>query len=330
MPLLRIDAAAAAEQIERGIRRIVVSELRRRGAVIGLSGGIDSSVTAALCVRALGARRVLGVLMPERESASESLTLGKLIAEWLGIEAVVENIGPILEAAGSYRRRDAALQALIPEYVPGCGLKLVLPGVITEGRLPVYFVVVKLPSGELLRCRPTAKILNEILAASSFKQRTRKMIEYYHADRLRYAVAGTPNRLEYDQGFFVKNGDGAADLKPIAHLYKSQVYQLARYLRLPEVLQQREPTTDTFSLRQSQEEFYFTLPLEQFDLCLYGKNQGMDPAQIAEVAGMPVEQVARAYSQIELRRRATQYLHTAPMLIEPVDLTVTTPNSDSQ
>jgi NAD+ synthase len=153
----------------------------------------------------------------------------------------------------------------------------------------------------------------------NFKQRTRKMMEYYYADLLNYAVAGTPNRLEYDQGFFVKNGDGAADLKPIAHLYKSQVYQLAAHLGVPEEIQKRTPTTDTYPLEQSQEEFYFTLSLEKMDFCLYGKNHGISPASLAPVLGMEEAQVERVYALIESRRRAGRYVHAAPMLVEPLD-----------
>jgi NAD+ synthase len=150
------------------------------------------------------------------------------------------------------------------------------------------------------------------------KQRTRKQIEYYHADRLNYAVAGTPNRLEYDQGFFVKNGDGAADIKPIAHLYKSQVYQLAEHLGVPEEIRRRPPTTDTWSLAQTQDEFYFSLPYALMDLCLYGMSNGVSAAQVAHAAGLTLEQVEAVWRDIESKRRTTRYLHEAPLLVEPV------------
>jgi NAD+ synthase len=132
-------------------------------------------------------------------------------------------------------------------------------------------------------------------------------------------VAGTPNRLEYDQGFFVKGGDGAADLKPIAHLYKSQVYQLAAYLGVPEEIQRRVPTTDTYSLQQSQEEFYFSLPLDKMDLCLYGKNTGIPTSDLAPALGIEEKQVERLYELIDSKRKATRYLHLSPALVQPVD-----------
>jgi NAD+ synthase len=150
------------------------------------------------------------------------------------------------------------------------------------------------------------------------KQRARKFLEYYHADRLNYVVAGTPNRLEYDQGFFVKNGDGAADIKPIAHLYKSQVYQLAAYLGMPEEVLRRTPTTDTYSLPQTQEEFYFALPYEQMDLCLYAKNHDIPPADVASAVGLTADQVEWVYQDINRKRAVANYLASPPLLIESI------------
>jgi len=184
----------------------------------------------------------------------------------------------------------------------------------------IFHLVVESPGGDRRKVRLSRDAYLGIVAAMNFKQRTRKMMEYYHADRLMYAVVGTPNRLEYDQGFFVKGGDGAADLKPIAHLYKSQVYQLAEHLGIPEEIRRRPPTTDTYSLAQSQEEFYFALPYRQMDLCLYGREHGLPPEAVAEGARLTPEQVKRVYLDIESKRRATRYLHLPPLLVEDGEL----------
>jgi NAD+ synthase len=144
------------------------------------------------------------------------------------------------------------------------------------------------------------------------------MMEYFHADRLNYAVAGTPNRLEYDQGFFVKLGDGAADFKPIAHLYKTQVYALAAHLGVPDEIRSRPPTTDTYSLAQTQEEFYFALPYDRMDLCLYALNHGVPAAEVAPVVGLTPPQVERVFKDIQSKRRTTSYLHQRPLLVEEV------------
>jgi NAD+ synthase len=255
--------------------------------------------------------------MPERESSDESLALGRMLTAHLGIPAIVEDITPILEAAGCYRRRDEMIRTVIPEYRPDYKCKIVLPD-LAQNAYRIFSVVVQSPDGRETRARLTPEAYLGVVAATNFKQRVRKMLEYYHADRLNYAVMGTPNRLEYDQGFFVKNGDGSADAKPIAHLYKTQVYQLAEYLGVPEEIRRRPPTTDTYSLSQSQEEFYFSLPYDKMDLCLYGKNHGMAPAEVADAAGLTREQVEHAYADIASKRRATRYQHLKPLLVEPI------------
>ena len=244
--------------------------------------------------------------------------LSRLLADSLGIESQLEEISPVLEAAGCYLRRDDAIRLVCPEYGPGYKSKIVLPSVIDSDSFRLYSVVVMAPDGTQTKHRLTTESYLGIIAATNFKQRVRKMLEYYHADRLNYVVSGTPNRLEYDQGFFVKLGDGAADVKPIAHLYKSQVYALAAHLGVPEEIRSRPSTTDTYSLPQSQEEFYFSLPYERMDLCLYGKNHGVPDEEVAAATGLTVEQVHRVYRDIESKRRTTAYLHLAPQLVDAV------------
>ena len=291
---------------------------RRRGVVVALSGGIDSSTVAALCVAALGRERVFGLHMPERESASDTIMLSQLLASSLGIESAVEEISPILQAAGCYQRRDDAIRKVCPEYGPEYKSKIVLPSVIDSDSFRLHSVIVLAPDGTQTKHRLMPEAYLGIVAATNFKQRVRKMLEYYHADRLNYVVAGTPNRLEYDQGFFVKLGDGAADVKPIAHLYKSQVYALAEHLGIPEEIRSRPPTTDTYSLPQSQEEFYFSLPYQLMDLCLFGKDRGVPAEDIAAAAGLTAEQVSRVFRDIDQKRKTTRYLHLAPELVGDV------------
>jgi len=315
--VLRIDAPRETERISEAIRDQVFNRLRRKGAVIGVSGGIDSSVVAFLCARALGNDRVQTLFTPEAESSPDSLRLGRMVAERLNVPSVVEEITPILQGARCYQRRDDAVRLVVPEYGEGFKCKIVLPGILDESRYALFSVVVQARNGECKKVRLTPTAYLGILAASNFKQRTRKMVEYYYADLLQYAVAGTPNRLEYELGFFVKNGDGAADFKPIAHLFKSQVYQLADYLGVPDEIRQRPPTTDTYSLGQSQEEFYFTLPLEKMDLCLYGRDRGIPALDLTQATGLTSEQIERVYAGIDAKRRVAMYLHAAPIGMEP-------------
>lgn len=318
--LLKTDCEREVRKITTALRRALRDDLKRTGLVVALSGGIDSSVVGALCVEAVGPERVFGLLMPEQDSSADTLRLSELIVRHLKIDHAEENITPILEAFGCYRRRNQAIRQVIPEFQDGWKCKLLLPSVLeNQPGFRVFSIEVQSPDGSRQKqCRLTAPAYLGIVAATNFKQRTRKMLEYYHADRLNYAVAGTPNRLEYDQGFFVKGGDGLADIKPIAHLYKTQVYALARHLGLPEEICTRPPTTDTYSLPQSQEEFYFSLPYDKMDLCLYGKNHGYRPDQVAPAVGLTAEQVQRIYDDIDQKRRTTRYLHLPPLLAEPV------------
>lgn len=313
---LRIDASAATDRIVAAIREQVLRRLRKRGIVLGLSGGIDSSVTAALCARALGPDKVFAVLMPEKDSDPESLRLGRLMVQALGIPSVVEDIAPILAAAGCYQRRDAFIRQLVPAFGPGWRCKVAIANALASEGYSLTQLVVQSPDGAQQKLRMPLDVYLGIVAATNMKQRTRKQIEYYHADRLNYAVAGTPNRLEYDQGFFVKNGDGAADVKPIAHLYKSQVYQLAAHLGVPEEIRRRPPATDTWSLAQTQDEFYFSLPYDRMDLCLYGLDHGVPAAAVGRAAGLSENQVERMWRDIAAKRKATRYLHEPPLLVE--------------
>jgi NAD+ synthase len=310
--VLQIDPRREAEEIEGRIRSIVLGDLRRRGVVVAMSGGVDSSVVATLATRALGPERVFGLLLPERDSSDDALRLGRVLAEQLGIRYEVEDIAPALAAVGCYERQDDAARMLVPEYGPGWRCKVVLPPLLDGDRLNVAQLVIADPAGNERRMRMERAAFLQMVAATNFKQRTRMMLAYYHADRLAYAVAGTPNVLEYDQGFFVKQGDGAADIKPIAHLYKTQVFALAEVLGVPEEIRQRMPTTDTYSLAQSQEEFYFALPYPEMDLCLWAVNHGVPAADVAPAIGLTVEQVERVVRDIEAKRRAGRYLHDVP------------------
>lgn len=316
--MLQLDAVKETARICEWIQTTVATTLKRKGVVVGLSGGIDSSVVAALSVKALGPDRVFGIMMPERDSSDDSQALAEVLAESLGIETVLEGLTPMLDGAGCYQRRDAAIQSVVPEFRSDWKSKLVLPPLLQGSRFSLSSVVVQSPTGERTQARLSLDAYQTIVAATNFKQRCRKMMEYYHADRLRYAVAGTPNRLEYDQGFFVKNGDGSADFKPIAHLYKTQVYQLADHLGVPDVIRMRTPTTDTFSLQQTQEEFFFSVPYDKLDCCLFGLNNGFSAEDVANEIGLTAEQVQFVYNDIESKRRATDYLHRSPELVEAV------------
>jgi NAD+ synthase len=315
--VLELDCELEVARISDWMANTVKTDMRRRGVVVAVSGGVDSAVCLGLGVRAFGAERVHALLLPERDSASTSTRRGREVCERFGVTPHVFDIAPVLEALGCYRDRDAAIRAVVPGYEDGWKSKIVIAGG-ANGGINFFRLVVQSPDGALTEARLPLREYLQIVAATNHKQRVRKNVEYFHADRLNHAVVGTPNRLEYDQGFFVKNGDGAADLKPIAHLYKTQVYALARHLGVPESIRTARPSTDTYSLEQGQDEFYFALPYDGMDLALWAVEHGVPIDELARALDVSQERARHVCEDIRSKRRTTRHLHASPALIDPV------------
>ncbi|MEW8631161.1 MAG: NAD(+) synthase [Candidatus Thiodiazotropha sp.] len=313
--IINFDRDKEVDRICETMREVMRTKLRRRGVVVAVSGGIDSSVSAALAVKAFGAKKAFFIQLPEVDSAEDTQSRGRQLIDHLGVDHTTHNIAATLDAIGCYRARDEAIVKTFPEYGDGWKNKIVIKGGL-DGQVNHFMLVVQDPQGQQHEKRLDLREYLQIVAATNYKQRIRKTIEYYHADRLNYAVVGTPNRLEYDQGFFVKNGDGSADLKPIAHLYKTQVYALARHLGLPESICNATPTTDTYSLPQGQDEFYFALPYQEMDKALWARNIGASASELAEMLGITEEQAKFVLQDIDNKRKTTHYLHAKPYLIE--------------
>jgi len=311
---LELNAAEETERIVGGLRRAVHQELRRQGAVVGISGGIDSSVVLALCARAFGPQRVVGVLLPEGESSPDSVVLAQKVAGQYGVQTVTEDITAALQGFGCYRRRDEAIARLFPEYGPGWKAKIVLPGnLLEEETLNIFYLTVTSPEGQEFNQRLPLREYYQVVAASNFKQRTRMAMLYYHAELRNYAVIGTANRDEHNLGFFVKYGDGGVDVSPIVHLFKTQVYQLAKYLDVPEEIQDRVPTTDTYSAGSTQEEFFFRVPFDVLDVVWSGYERGVSSEELAETLALSTEQVERVVADIVRKQRTTAYLRMPPI-----------------
>ena len=316
--VLDIDYQKEADRIAQRLREVTARELHKRGLVVAISGGIDSSCSVALAVRALGPERVFALILPERDSSDDSAARANILASHLGIRVETVDIAPALAAIGCYRARDEAVRRALSEYGEGWRFKIVIEGGI-DGQINRFKLVAASPSGDAVERPLGLSEYLQIVAATNFKQRIRKNLEYFHADRLNYAVVGTPNRLEYDQGFFIKNGDGAADVKPIAHLYKTQVYGMARFLGLPERVCAAIPTTDTYSLEQGQDEFYFALPYRAMDLALWSLNHQIPASELARVLEIPEARAEAVYVDIAAKRRTTRYMHRAPILVGEVN-----------
>jgi len=303
------------DHIIENLQNDIFKTLKRKGAILGISGGIDSSVTLALVVKALGSENVIGLILPEKDSSPDSKELAQKLANKFGVRTIEENITAALAGFGCYTRRDEAVKNVFPEYDPETykmkiginqsGLNQFLP--------PVFSITIVNSDGEEKnKILPVNEYL-QIVAASNFKQRCRMSMLYYHAERLHYAMIGTPNKHEVQQGFFVKHGDGGADIMPIAHLYKSQVYQLAEYIEVPDEIIKRTPTSDTYSAEQTQEEFFFQMPYKEMDLIWYGMENEIPPDQVGEAVGKTTEEIIRIYNNLGRKKKTTEYLRMAPI-----------------
>jgi NAD+ synthase len=313
---LRIDPAAETDRIVAGLRHQVRQVMRKAGGVVGVSGGVDSAVVLALVVRAFGSERTIALMMPEKDSEPLSERLAREWAGQLGVEPVREDVTDALTGAGCYRRRDEAVRRVVPEYdaTAGYTVKIGLPpGLLEEGTLNVFSVTVVAPDGRTVSQPLGAREFLQIVAASNIKQRTRMAMLYYHAELRNHAVVGTANRNEHDQGFFVKHGDAAVDVHAIAHLFKSQVYQLAEFLGVPEAIRERPPTSDTYSAPCDQQEMFFRLPFATLDLLWHAWETGVAPADAATVMKLTEEQVGIAFDDFARRRRTTEFLRMPPL-----------------
>ena len=292
------------------IREDIHVHLRRKGGVIGISGGIDSSVTLALAVRALGKDKVIALMLPEKDSSTDSVQFSKILAEKFQVRYHIENITGALEGFQCYTRRDEAVKRIFPEYDPARHtFKIGMNEASIETTLPsVFYITLLDENGQAQRKKLPAPEFLQIVAASNFKQRTRMCMLYYYAEMNHFTVIGTSNKQEINQGFFVKHGDGGVDLMPIGNLYKTQVYQLAEYLNIPEEIIRRTPTTDTYSAEQTQEEFFFQLPFRDMDLLWHAYEQGYSPDKVAEVISKTPEAVGNIFNSFRRKQQTTNYL----------------------
>ncbi|WP_405570596.1 NAD(+) synthase [Winogradskyella sp. Asnod2-B02-A] len=293
----------------------VAKTLQRRGAVIGISGGIDSSVCLALSAKAFGPNKVTAIMLPEQDSSDDSRILAEKLASKFGVtDTIVEDITHALIGFGCYKRRDEAIARVITDFNPTTDkAKIEIKQDAASNLPPAFSVTVIKPSGKVIsKLLPVREYL-QIVASTNFKQRSRMSMLYYHAERLHYAVIGTPNKHEVEQGFFVKHGDGAADVMPIGHLYKTQVYQIAKHLGVPQEIIDRTPTTDTYTAEQTQEDFFYQMPFEQMDLIWYGWENNYSPEEVSVVMNKTIEEIESIYKNFERKKKTTQYLRMRPI-----------------
>ncbi len=314
--ILKVDCRNEVERICSFIQQ-QVREMKRDGIVIGLSGGIDSALSAAICVKALSKEKVFGLILPEKESNPVSAEYATKHAKELGIETETIDITPTLEAFGTYAKRDNAIKKVFPEYNDNYKSKITLPANLLA-RDAFNFFTLKIDDGKgnIKSARLDKKTLNGIVAATDSKQRTRMMHLYYYAEKMNYIVCGTTNKTETLEGFFVKYGDGGVDIEPIAHLYKTQVYQLSEHLAVIREIIERAPSPDTFSFQVSDEEFYFRIPYAELDLLLYAWENNIPVEDVCKTMSLTGEQVQRAKRDFDAKYNATKHLRHLPPALE--------------
>lgn len=309
-----LDLEAEADRICAFIEDQVLVRFKRKGVVVGLSGGIDSALLASVCVRALGRDRVIAILLPEKESSPDSELFAREHAEKLGVQVETVDITPIVAAFGVYEARNRVVRQLCPDFEPGTDtMKIVLPAdLLEQDGLNFFTLVVGKPDGRQIRQRLRPRQLNEIVAAQNIKQRTRMVQLYYEAEKRHYIVGGTTNRTEMEQGFFVKYGDGGVDIEPLSHLYKSQIFALARHLGVVRSILERNPSPDTYPGGSTDEEFFFRMPFSEVDVLLDAWKRGRSVDDVCRDLGYTPSQVERVYRDFQSKWNASWHMRIMP------------------
>jgi len=314
--VLTLDCKEQVERICSFIRR-QTQALKREGAVVGLSGGLDSALMAALCVEALGKDRVLGLILPEKESSSDSCKFAEKHALKLAINTETYEITSTLEAFGTYKKRDEVIKQIFPEFNKGYKIKIVLPpDLLGQDAFNLFKLITEDSEGNINSIRLNKAALNGIVAATNTKQRMRMLHLYFYAEKNNYLVCGTTNKSETMQGFFVKYGDGGVDIEPIAHLFKTQVYQLAEHMGVIREIIERKPSPDTYSLPVNDEEFFFRMPFDKLDLLLYAWENKIPLADIGGEMELTEEQVKRAFRDFTAKSHASRHARKMPPTLE--------------
>ena len=301
------------ENIERVIQSLQIfiheqvnSNFRKRGVVIGISGGIDSAVAVKLCCGAVGKENVLGIILPEKESNPQSQEFAKKYCEKLGIKYEIEDITSILDSSEIYQIREKIVKKYFPDYNQSCKYRIVFSENFDSDGLSIPYLEVNDGNNQIHKIKLSLNDYFTITAATNIKHRIRMTRLYFHAEKNNFLVCGTTNKAEFQQGYFVKYGDGGVDIEPLANLYKTQIYQLGTYLDIPNEIIERKASPDTWSFDVSDEEFFYSLPYEIVDLMLFAKEKSVTLSDICSTLDLKEEKVKRILNSIERKLQASK------------------------
>jgi NAD+ synthase len=317
LDILKIDPEEELIKLSQFIVDHVKTIFRRKGVIVGLSGGIDSACMAAIAVHAVGKENVVGLILPEKESNPISSRYAEKHAQALGIEHREIDVSPTVDSVVRYDWRDTYIKNLVPEYKPGYKYNITLPTDLLErDSFSFYILQVAMPDGELKKKRLSMDEFRTITSFANIKIRSRMLHLYAEAEKRALVVAGTTNRTEYILGDFCKYGDGGTDIEPLSYLYKNQIYQIAAYLQVTPEIINRQPSPDTFSLPVSDQEFFFRIPFDKLDHLLYAWEHEVSPSETANVLGLSEDAVKRSFKDFTSKFKATAHLREMPYTLE--------------
>jgi len=317
LDVLKIDPLTEVEKLSKFIVNQASVVFRRKGIIVGLSGGIDSACMASVAAHAMGKERVFGLVLPEKESNPISRDYAIKHAQTLGLEFREIDISPTVDSVVGYSWRDQFLQKLIPEYEPGYKYNITLPTDLLErAAFNFYNLQVQMPDGSIKKKRLNIEEFQTVTSFANIKIRSRMLHLYAEAERRNLVVAGTTNRTEFILGDFCKYGDGGTDIEPFSYLYKNQIYQISEYLEMIPEIMDRQPSPDTFSLPVSDQEFFFRIPFDKLDYLLYAWEHEVSVNETAKVLHLSADAVERAYKDFSSKNNATSHLRATPCILE--------------
>ena len=295
------------------IKNQVHENFKKKGVVIGLSGGIDSSVIAVLCLKALGSKNVLGVIMPEKESNPESMQFAQNLAKKFDITTNTIDITNVLDSFDVYNIRNFIKKKHYLDFDDRCEYRIVVPqDLIERDGIGFPYLEIKEHDKNILKIKLSYNDYLTMTAATTIKHRVRMINLYFQAEKNNFLVLGTTNKTEFVQGYYVKYGDGGVDVEPLIDLFKTQIFQLAEYLGIPEEIIKRKPSPDTWSFEVSDEEFFYRMPFGMFDIFWYYRENNLDVKTILEIFSLTDIQAKRILTDQERKWNYSKHLRNLP------------------